>query len=39
MTLLNRIEQAWQAQVLQKNSGNPTTQFIDRAVNVPLVTQ
>ena len=37
--LVEQVEQAPQAQVVQKTVAIPQTQFIDRLVNVPLVTQ
>ena len=39
ISLLGRIEQVPQAQVEQQTVATPRTKLIDRAVNVPLVTQ
>ena len=39
MFLLNRIEQDPQVQVVQQSVATPQTEFIDRAVNVLLVSQ
>ena len=39
MSLLSRIEQVPQAQVEQQTVATPQTQFVGRAVTIPLVTQ